>query len=170
MDALDVLSESATRPLQAAQALRDHLTPQVLNAHVAGHPNTVAWLLWHTGREIDVQIADLIGGEQLWTRGAYPERFNLGPVGDSLGYGHSSDEAAQIKIDDSAALLEYLEGATEMLVHYINTLSEDELDHVIDHDWDPPVTRGVRLVSIIDDAAQHVGQAAYAVGALIDGI
>jgi len=36
----------------------------------------------------------------------------------------------------------------------------------VDQSWDPPVTCGVRLISIIDDAAQHVGQAAYVVGAL----
>lgn len=168
MDALDVLSESAMRPLQAAEMLREKLTPQVLNAHTAGHPNTVAWLLWHIGREIDIQVSDLTGGDQVWVRNGFNNRFDLGELGDTLGYGHSADEAAAIKIDDGDLLLEYLEASTEMLIHYINSLSEDELDHVIDHNWDPPVTRGIRLVSIIDDAAQHVGQAAYAVGALTD--
>ncbi|HNV11243.1 MAG TPA: DUF664 domain-containing protein [Propionibacteriaceae bacterium] len=38
------------------------------------------------------------------------------------------------------------------------------MDVVIDTRWDPPVTRGVRLVSVIDDAVAHVGQAAYARG------
>ena len=35
---------------------------------------------------------------------------------------------------------------------------------MIDTKWNPPVTRGVRLVSIIDDAVTHLGQAAYARG------
>ena len=166
MDALDVLSDAALRPLRAAERLGPHLTPDVLNAHIADHPNSVAWLLWHTGREIDVQVAALTGGEEVWERGGFSQRFQLGDVGDSLGYGHSADEARAVKTEDGAGLLDYLEGATEALVHYINSLSQDELDHVIDHEFDPPVTRGIRLVSIIDDAAQHVGQAAYVVGAL----
>ena len=32
--------------------------------------------------------------------------------------------------------------------------------------WDPPVTLGVRLVSIADDSIQHAGQAAYVRGLL----
>ena len=34
-------------------------------------------------------------------------------------------------------------------------------DRVVDERWDPPVTLGVRLVSVISDDLQHVGQAAY---------
>ena len=37
-----------------------------------------------------------------------------------------------------------------------------DLVGVVDRSWDPPVTLGVRLVSILDDGTQHVGQAAYA--------
>lgn len=166
MDALDILSEAAKRPFEAADRLRPHLTSEVLNGHPAGHPNSVAWLLWHTGREIDMQVATLTGGGEVWKRSNYDERLKLGEIGATLGFGHSDNEARAIETDDAEALLQYLEESSESLIHYINSLSEDELDHVIDSDWDPPVTRGVRLVSIIDDAAQHIGQAAYAVGAL----
>jgi hypothetical protein len=37
---------------------------------------------------------------------------------------------------------------------------------VVDRRWDPPVTLGVRLVSVVNDCAQHVGQAAYVRGLL----
>ena len=39
-----------------------------------------------------------------------------------------------------------------------------ELKRVVDTNWDPPVTASARLVSIIDDCAQHLGQAAYVRG------
>ena len=35
---------------------------------------------------------------------------------------------------------------------------------MVDEHWDPPVTAGVRLVSVIGDALQHLGQAAYVKG------
>ena len=35
---------------------------------------------------------------------------------------------------------------------------------MIDTRWDPPVTVSVRLVSVIGDALQHLGQAAYVCG------
>ena len=37
----------------------------------------------------------------------------------------------------------------------------NRLDDIVDDSWDPPVTRAVRLASVIDDAAQHSGQAVY---------
>src|SRR6266511_3822072 len=39
-------------------------------------------------------------------------------------------------------------------------------EQVADLRWDPPVTLGVRLVSVADDDLQHVGQAAYVRGLL----
>ena len=46
----------------------------------------------------------------------------------------------------------------------------DDLDRVVDERWDPPVTLGVRLVSVVDDCAQHAGQAAYVRGLLRGGL
>jgi hypothetical protein len=36
----------------------------------------------------------------------------------------------------------------------------------VDDYWDPPVTLGVRLVSIISDDLQHAGQAAFIRGVI----
>ena len=72
-------------------------------------------------------------------------------------------------VEDAALLVEYLDATTATLSEYIAGLSEADLDDVIDTSWTPHVTRGVRLVSMIDDAAQHVGQAAYAAGILAGG-
>jgi len=44
---------------------------------------------------------------------------------------------------------------------FLATLVDDDLDRVVDRRWDPPVTAGVRLVSVVADDLQHVGQAAY---------
>jgi hypothetical protein len=47
---------------------------------------------------------------------------------------------------------------------YVAGVTADELVRVVDTNWDPPVTASARLVSIIDDCAQHLGQAAYVRG------
>lgn len=165
MDALDVLIDAAARPVEAATALRERLTPEVLAAHPGGHDNSPAWLLWHTAREIDAQRADLSGTEQVWTAQGFRERFDLGELGDGIGYGHTPEQARAVTVTDADLLLEHLAAATDELIRYLRPLDAADLDAVIDTSWEPPVTRGVRLISIIDDAAQHVGQAAYAVGA-----
>lgn len=165
METTTILHNAAARPAEPAQRLRASLTPEVLNAHPGGHDNSVAWLLWHTGRELDVQTADLAGAEEVWSTGGFAERTGLGSAGDAVGLGHSAEEARAIRTDQADALVDYIAAATDALLEYLSTLTEADLDQIIDANWDPPVTRGVRLVSMIDDAAQHVGQAAYAVGA-----
>lgn len=164
MDAIEVLLDLAGRPIAAAEELADKLTPAMLNQHVGGHDNSVAWLLWHTGREIDVQLASLGDAEQVWHALGFKDRFNLGSAGDGIGYGHSAEEARSIVIDDKHLLVEYVKATAESLANYISSLSETQLDDIVDERWDPPVKRGVRLISIIDDAIIHLGQAAYITG------
>ncbi|VEI24472.1 DinB superfamily [Rothia aeria] len=166
MDARDVLSEAASRPATEAKALVDTLPAGVLNAHAGGHTNSIAWLLWHAGRQMDVQLAQLNGEPQVWHSQGFDARFNLSELGDTVGYGHTAEQARAVVVEDAALLAEYLGAATAALSEYIAGLSEADLDDVIDTSWTPHVTRGVRLVSMIDDAAQHVGQAAYATGIL----
>lgn len=165
MNAIDILKDLADRPAQAAERLRDRLTPEALAAHPGGHANSPAWLLWHIGREIDVQVAQMGGGEQVWHSGGYAERTGLGDRGEAIGYGQSDEEARAVRTADAGPLLDYVRAATDALTAYLDSLADADLDEVVDEEWDPPVTRGVRLVSIIDDAAQHAGQLAYAIGA-----
>ncbi|WP_133755659.1 mycothiol transferase [Naumannella halotolerans] len=160
MDATQILVDAATRPAEAAAALTAGLTAEQLNAHPGGHDNSIAWLLWHIGREIDAQVAELSGRPPVWEN--FRDRFELGELGDQVGYGFTPQQARSIVVDDAGLLQQYLQAATDALVAYLQTLGEEDLDQVIDTSWDPPVTRGARLVSIIDDAAQHIGQVGYA--------
>lgn len=169
MDARDVLREAASRPATEAKALVNTLPAGALNAHAGGHTNSIAWLLWHAGRQMDVQLAQLNGEPQVWHSQGFDARFNLGELGDTVGYGHTAEQARAVVVKDAALLGDYLGAATAALSEYIAGLSEADLDDVIDTSWTPHVTRGVRLVSMIDDAAQHVGQAAYAAGILAGG-
>lgn len=166
MDATHILIDAAGRPLEAARRLQGELDGRTLTTRLQENDNSISWLLWHTAREIDGQVADLSGAAEVWSAAGFRDRFGLGAVGDGIGYGHTPEEARSIQIEDASLLLEYLEAATRSLTEYVQTLDPAGLGGVIDDSWDPPVTRGARLVSIIDDAAQHIGQAAFIVGAL----
>lgn len=164
MDALDILRDLTSRPRHAAAQLRRQLNPVSLNARPGGHDNSVAWLLWHSGREIDAQLASLTGDDQVWTAQGFAERFDLGTVGDTVGYGHSPEEARRVLVSDGDLLLAYLDATLDAFELYLEGVTASDLDDVIDAQWDPPVTRGARLVSILDDAIQHLAQAAYVLG------
>ena len=80
-----------------------------------------------------------------------------------MGYGHGPEEVAQVRA--SADLLAgYYHGVHKVTLEYIASVTPEELSRVVDTRWTPPVTASARLVSIVDDSAQHLGQAAYVRG------
>ncbi len=123
--------------------------------------NTIAWLIWHLSRVEDESIADLAGTEAVWPR--WRDRFAL-PVGDdATGYGMTAEEVGRVRVpaDLLAGYHAEVHAATE---RYLNGLTTQELGRVVDRNWDPPVTAAVRLVSVVDDEAMHIGQAGYIKG------
>jgi hypothetical protein len=65
---------------------------------------------------------------------------------------------------DAELLVGYLEAVTLRTRAYLEDLDAASYDDVVDDAWDPPVTAGARLVSILNDCVQHIGQAAYVRG------
>jgi uncharacterized damage-inducible protein DinB len=135
-----------------------------LNRRVAPEANTIAWLAWHLVRVQDDHIAEVAGHEQVWTAEGWADRFGLPFDGSATGYGFSSDDVAQCRIESADLLLDYAAAVHRKTAEFLRGLSDEDLDRVVDTRWDPPVTLGVRLVSTIADCLQHVGQAAYAKG------
>lgn len=128
--------------------------------------NTIGWLAWHIGRVEDSQIADLTGEAQLWVGGDWASRVGLEPDPANHGYGHTSEQAAAVRPHGPGVLVEYLAAVHAVTDRFLGTLGQGDLDRIVDRNWDPPVTLGVRLVSIADDCLQHAGQAAYIRGLL----
>ncbi len=125
--------------------------------------NTIAWLVWHLSRVQDDHVAEVAGTEQIWLAGGWRERFGLPlPAGDT-GYGHSFDEVARV-VAGAEELAAYHAAVAARTDEYLQAVADEDLDRVVDRRWDPPVTLGVRLVSVLADDLQHVGQAAYVMG------
>jgi hypothetical protein len=129
--------------------------------------NTIAWLIWHLTRVQDDHISELLGSEQLWAGGAWAGRFGLAPSPHNTGYGHSAEDVVAVRPDGPDALIDYLDAVHGRTVEFLAARTAADLDMVVDRRWDPPVTMGVRLVSVADDCLQHVGQAAYVRGVLL---
>jgi uncharacterized damage-inducible protein DinB len=127
--------------------------------------NSIAWLLWHLTRVQDDHVADVAGTEQVWTSQGYHERFGLPFDAGDIGFGHTSDQVGLVQ-PEAELLLAYHRATHQQTLAFVRTLGPDDLDRVVDTQWDPPVTLGVRLVSVVNDCTQHVGQAAYVRGLL----
>lgn len=127
--------------------------------------NTIGWLVWHLTRVVDDHVAGVAGVEQVWNSGGWFERFGLPFPMQAHGYGHTSDDVASVRV--SADLLAgYHRATADFVLEFVAALQPADLDRVVDERWDPPVTLGVRLVSVLDDITQHLGQAAYVRGLL----
>jgi uncharacterized damage-inducible protein DinB len=166
MDVAELLVETYGRiPSLAARAVDGLDAERLVEAPGPGR-NTIAWLVWHLARVQDAQIAELADDEQLWARGDWAERIGLPADRDDTGYGHTPDQVAAVRPPEGRILLDYLHAVAARTESYLKDLTSEQLDEVVDHRWDPPVTLGVRLVSVADDCVQHAGQAAYVRGLL----
>lgn len=161
--ARELLRDSFTRLVEHVDDLTDGLTDAVAYYQPTPEANTITWLIWHTARMQDAQLADIAGLQQVWFRDGWVDRFALDLPPDAHGYGHTPEDVAKVRA--SAELLAgYYHAVHKFSLEYVASVSADELARVVDTRWTPPVTASARLVSIVDDAAQHLGQAAYVKG------
>ena len=159
----ELLRDAFTRLIEHVEDLTDGLTDEVAFFRPTGTANSIAWLIWHSARQHDAQLCHIAGIEQVWTRDGWVDRFGLDLPRDAHGYGHTPEDVGKVRV--SADLLAgYYHAVHKATLEYIASVTAEELSRVIDTNWTPPVTASVRLVSIIDDSAQHLGQAAYVRG------
>jgi hypothetical protein len=166
MRSADLLLDHFDRIGELGSSVVEGLTPDQLNTRLQGSTNSIAWLVWHAARVQDDHVADVAGREQLWTANGWADRFDLPLEPGDIGYGHSPKQVAAVRVSDPTLLTGYLVDVVAATRSYVETLSDDDLDRVVDERWNPPVTLGVRLVSVVGDDLQHLGQAAFVRGLL----
>ena len=164
MDVRGLLTEGFGRITELYAGIAEDLDDESLHHRPGGTGNPIGWLLWHLARVQDDHIAGITGEPQVWEQ--WQERFGLPNGTDDIGYGHSSEQVDAVRITDPQLLVDYHAAVHRRTAEFLRTLSADDLDRVVDERWDPPVTLGVRLVSVVDDLARHAGQAAYVRGLL----
>lgn len=157
----DLLVDAFTRVRELVVELTDGLTGEVAGFRPAPDANSIGWLLWHLSRVQDDHVAALAGVSQAWTD--WRERFGL-PFSDwATGYGQDAEEVGELRVSGEL-LAAYHADVHRLTLDYLTGIDADELDRVVDAEWDPPVTASVRLVSVLGDTLQHLGQAAYVRG------
>jgi len=165
MTSAEILVDAFGRTQENVHEVVRGLTSGQLAERLAPEANSIAWLVWHLTRVQDDHVADAFGVPQVWTD--YGKRFELPLEPYDTGYGHSPDQVAQVRVPAGDLLTGYHDAVHERTVRLVSGIADPDLDRIVDEGWDPPVTLGVRLVSVIDDCAQHVGQAAFIRGILL---
>jgi uncharacterized damage-inducible protein DinB len=165
MNFADLMIDGFDRIRESVHDAVRGLDADSLAERVAPEANTIAWLVWHLTRVQDDHICDIAGTEQAWTAGGFHERFALPFDPADTGYGHTAKQVAAVRV--SADLLtQYHDAVHAQTVAWLGGLEEAQLERIVDENWDPPVSLGVRLVSVLNDDMQHVGQAEFVRGIL----
>ncbi|MBO0708122.1 MAG: DinB family protein [Candidatus Dormibacteraeota bacterium] len=165
MNVSELLQDAFDRIQEEAHQAVTGLSREQLAARPGPDANSIAWLVWHLTRVQDDHVSEVAGRSQTWVAAGWVRRFGL-PFGEeATGYGQTSDQVGQVQVDGEE-LLGYLDATAAATKAFLSTLTDSDLDRVVDRNWTPAVTLGVRLVSVVSDDLQHVGQAAYVRGLL----
>jgi hypothetical protein len=173
MTSAALLTDAFGRIREGVADVTDGLSPGQLAERLDAGANPVAWLVWHLTRVQDDHVAAAFGTGQAWVTGQWAERLGLPAASMELGYGHTSAQVAAVteaicgRPDPGKLLAEYYEAAHAQTISLVSAITDPDLDRVVDRRWTPPVTLGVRLVSVIDDDARHLGQAEFVRGILL---
>ena len=159
MNSAELLVDAFGRIREAVHEAVGGLAVEGLAFRVDPRANSIAWLVWHLTRIQDDHVAAAFGTEQVWIADRWVERFKLPFDPHAHGYGQTPDEVGVVRA--SAELLSsYHDAVHAQTVLLLRNVTAADLDSVVDERWDPPVTLGVRLVSVLADDLQHAGQAA----------
>ncbi|MFC0110813.1 mycothiol transferase [Kibdelosporangium aridum] len=165
MTSAELLVDAFGRVREEVHAVVDDLSIDDLTFRVNDSANTIAWLVWHLTRVQDDHLAGAADVPQVWTEQGWFDRFGLSLRKADIGYGHSAAQVVKVKASTDL-LIGYYDATHEQTIEYVQALKDKDLGRIVDEGWDPPVTLGVRMVSVISDDLQHVGQAAFVRGLL----
>ncbi|MEU8780142.1 DUF664 domain-containing protein [Streptomyces sp. NPDC048637] len=162
----DLLVDAFGRIRESVEDAVTGLDPDELGTRPDDDANSIGWLVWHLTRIQDDHLAGVAGTEQIWISDGWYDRFGLPFSPDDTGYGHSGKEVAAVRDLTAELLMEYHGAVYDNTVQYLAGIDDKDMKRVVDRAWTPPVTLGVRLISVIADDLQHAGQAAYVRGLL----
>ncbi len=165
MDAIELLGDALSRVRDDLPGLVEGLTAEELLWRPGPEANPIAWLVWHIARVEESEVDTLTDLPQTWDQ-EWQSRFGLPYEPQAMGYGQSSAQVAQFNVTDPQLLLGYFRAADLRAQNVLSSLDAAALDRIVDTNWDPPVTAGARLVSMVNDVTQHLGAVAYVHGLL----
>jgi Protein of unknown function (DUF664) len=164
MTSAELLMDAFGRVREDVRGAVSGLSADELAARLDQDANSIAWLVWHLSRVQDDHIADAFGVDQVWP--AWADRFGLPFDIPETGYGQDSGSVAEVRAPGDL-LMGYYDAVHDATIPLVSGVKDPDLDRIVDQRWDPPVTLGVRIVSVINDTTQHAGQAAFVRGVLL---
>jgi len=158
---LDLVRDSLSRVHALIPAVLDGLSGDDLLWRPDAEANSIGWLIWHLTRIEDDHLAALGNVEQVWSGDGWYQRFGLPYVKSAHGFRMTPTEVGMFNTRDARLLDGYAAAVWGQVQSILSSLTDDDVDEVVDRRYTPPVTVGVRLSSVVVETSQHIGQAGY---------
>src|SRR5690242_8294946 len=149
MDCKDLIIDGLNRVDEDLRRALDGLSPEQLVYRPSESANSAAWLAWHLTRVMDDHVSELAGRPQAWISDGWHDRFGKPGDMDDTGFGYQPAQVADLRPESAALLVDYYAAVHARSIEYLNGVTCGDMDRIIDRRWDPPVTVGVRLVSVV---------------------
>lgn len=157
----ELLIDAYSRIKQLVHRIASGLNQEQLAYRLEPGSNSIAWLIWHLTRIQDGHLAGATGLEEAWVSSGWAQKFGMVPDKAINGVGDGPEEVGALRPESPDILLGYFDAVYDRTIAYLERADADDLDRIIDRSYDPPVSAGVRLVSVLNDNIQHAGQARY---------
>lgn len=169
MEATALVSDALGRVCEMVRRALQDLSAKEMLAPPKPH---IAWLVWHIARVQDANFSALLAQPQLWIAAGWHGRFDMPPDPKDYGSGHRQTRAQvdAFTVTDKQLLLGYLDAAYAQTKAYLSTVSNGDLNRVLDEpQYTPRPTLSVRLASVINCNTRHAGQIEYLRGLVKHG-
>ena len=167
MEGTSLLIDALGRIQQTLHSALSGLSPANLVYRPKPDCNPIGWLAWHLTRVQDHHISSLSGSEQAWIVQSWCSQFDMSDDADDIGWGHTIEQVNDFRPPPVRILLDYHDAVVERSKEYLAGLTAQDLECVLNEPhWQPLPTVGIRLVSVVNDNTEHVGQIAYLKGYL----
>ena len=162
MEAVEIVGMALKRIEGSLGKALDNLTEEELHRQPHNDCNSIAWLAWHLTRVQDHHLSDLAGLDQTWTEGGWHAKFSMDPDPENVGWGHTPEQVANFRAPNAGILHEYYRAVLNRSRTYLTSLRSEDLMRVLEEpQWNETVTVGIRLVSVMNDNTEHMGQINY---------
>src|SRR6201994_5063178 len=122
MTSAELLADAFGRVQETVHEAVQDMTSSQLAERLDPAANSIAWLLWHLTRVQDDHLADAFGVPQVWTD--YGKRFELPLEPYDTGYGHTSEQVAQVKVAGGDLLTGYHDAVHEQTVRLVSRVTD----------------------------------------------
>jgi hypothetical protein len=157
----DLVADQIRRIQRDLESTLDGLDPALLDRAPRPGANTIGWLGWHLTRSHDRNVSELRGAPQLWITERWYERFGRAPDPGETGFGHTPEQLAAFRSPSAGDVIAYHAAVVDMVLGYLRGAPDDLTQVVTSPTLGDTRTVQARLLGVLAEGMQHVGQMAY---------